>query len=144
MVSTCFQVTKVKVRLLVRILLNRTQSASASGPDSHHTLSFTRPPCKAALISPESMWAQLAQLAGTGMPTAGSHGSSGSGLWSDPSTEAGHVSNTSQAGGSVKTKSTPLADAPVLSGESPAASTLHEGLRCLCSSARSLLNLALQ
>lgn len=139
MVSTCFQVTKVKVRLLVRILPNRIRSAS-----SHHTLSFTHPPCEAALISPESTWAQLAQLAGTGMPTAGSHGSSGSGLWSDPSTEAGHVSNTSQAGGSARTKSTPLADAPVLSGESPAASTLHAGLRCLCSSARSLLNPALQ
>lgn len=53
------------------------------------------------------------------------------------------MSNTSLARGSAWTKSTPLAGEPVLSVESSAASTLHAGLRCLCSSAQSLLNLVL-
>lgn len=140
MVSTCLQVTKLKIRLPVGVLSNRAQLLLL--------LTLTHPkPCLSHTLLGKQHWFHL-RACGLSLPSwqgqdarGGSHGSSGRGLWSDPCTEA--LSNTSLARGSARTKSTALADAPVLSREIPAAATLHEGLRCLCSSAQSQLSFVL-
>lgn len=110
MISTCFKVTKLKVRLLVQILPNRTQSA----------LTLMPAPAFHSLLVKQHLF-HLRAAGREGMPAAGSHRNN-SGVSPAPSRTR---SNTSQ------NKSTPLAGAPVLSAESSAASTLHAGLRCL-------------
>lgn len=139
MVSTCFQITKLKVRLLIWILPNRTGSASDQLTRSclSHTLLV-----KQHLFHLRARGLSLPSWQGQGHQEQAALGAAAM-VWSDPSTEAGHVSSTSLAGGSARTKNTPLVDAPVLRVESSAASTLHAGFRCLCSSAQSLLNLDL-